>query len=741
VSTVVGVSPIGSHAIAGEPLWGVITLVITSPESVVDTQTITATWTYDNSEGRAQSSYRVTLKTPGGTTLYDSGVQAGAGTSHPIPYSLANLSAYDVFVTVVASDGHSVTEDQRFTVQVLEDFEVDPNPLVGVLYEIGINGEGYMLADMVDAPEQMRHQRQVISLDSPRLATGDTPFNQAIERYGFMTYTDWTAGAGQRFGDRAGTDTSGWYASDNVDPFSPGKLTLLHTTEVLPFTSANNFATPRLLVVGTELYAQTDLNELSVLTDPADDTPTVFDLSAVTEILGLTTDGEHWYACDGSDIYRSDTAADPLTPWSTEDAVVLGWAGGRLFAGVKDTGSSTPNKFVSINASGAVEDTLLTLPAGWTIRGISGGGGYVWFGAYNGNVGYLYSWNLGSSEGAAIALELPIGEVPVDILWYQRQVLVRADRSGTPIIYRCPAEQGTTDLIQLAELTGGSAGAFCARGPLVHFSWADRTGGLDEDAQYSGIGTLDLTSGGYATGVRTSSTTTADVPSIALWGDRVVFAVDGDGIYVEDPTTYVANGWLKTSVSDGGSALEKSFDELIVQALPLVNAQTVSVQFTLDRGESYVGGTAFEMTGAGSYRIVERLPYRGPSIGSKIVLDNHASDSAFTPTVSLVQVRAHPLGLADQLVVVPVLCTDSPRNLQGGVIPGVPGDGARRARALEALTQTTATFQDTDWHITGNTETLEVVQATTTTWLVRDRHTGQAALGAVCALTLRKVAR
>ena len=83
------------------------------------------------------------------------------------------------------------------------------NTAVGHRYQVGINGVGYMLADHPEKGDEYR--RQVIPLDPQRLATSDTPFSEAIERYSFAAADTWESGScgprslGTRCTSRLGT--------------------------------------------------------------------------------------------------------------------------------------------------------------------------------------------------------------------------------------------------------------------------------------------------------------------------------------------------------------------------------------------------------------------------------------------------------------------------------------------------------------------------------------------------------
>src|SRR5690606_8770459 len=94
--------------------------------------------------------------------------------------------------------------------------------------EVGLNGKGYMLYDNRDSDGQRwEYRRAVIPLDPPRLATSDTPFSEAIERYTFQGWSGFEDGAGQRFANRPRSSPVAYWDSEGINPFDRSGLELL----------------------------------------------------------------------------------------------------------------------------------------------------------------------------------------------------------------------------------------------------------------------------------------------------------------------------------------------------------------------------------------------------------------------------------------------------------------------------------------------------------------------------------
>jgi hypothetical protein len=214
---------IASEAIAGEAIAGGLirnppTVAVTAPSGPQATETVTVAWTYTSPISKPQYSYRVQILNQYGTSvLYDTGNVVSSDTSFACPFVMSGGSSYRVEVTCSDSiSPGSGTSAFSSSLSSLATFL--PSRDVGSIYEVAINGQGYLLADTPERP----YRRSTGQLQAPRLATGDTPFSEAIERYTFVGMGDWSLGAGQEIANRGGTDLRAFYESENVNPFDDG---------------------------------------------------------------------------------------------------------------------------------------------------------------------------------------------------------------------------------------------------------------------------------------------------------------------------------------------------------------------------------------------------------------------------------------------------------------------------------------------------------------------------------------
>lgn len=625
--------------------------------------------------------------------------------------------------------------------------DIADNEEVGRVYEVAINGVGYMLADNPETDR--RWNRRTVPLEPERFASTETPFSEAIERYAFTNIDTWVGGAGQRYWDRDDSTGSAFYDSEGIDPFSsPGEISLLPATTQV---KATTYASPHLTVVGDSAYVITGQNTIEhssngtgwssfTLTDGLEGG------SGTLTVEDLTSDGQYWYGATGRSIIRG-TTSDPAASWSAQDAMAVQWAADRIFAAVVASGS-TPNRLTTLTSAGAEEKTNghKTHPDGTTV--VLGGmaGGFYFYGAYAGTGGAVYAWSP-SWDGTTfdvpfLAWDMPAGLIPAAITATAGEVWVRAYRAegtsaGSADLYRCiPDAQGNLTPFFVAELAapGGSVdlsqGGFTSYDDHVFFAWPNMASTGD-----SGIGTVYLPTGGWARWLRAPSTSSTLVRDVAVWKGRPVFTVDTKGVYWESTTAWETSGEITLSVTDAESARDKVWDEVVVLVRPLGSGESVDLELSYDNMGSFNSIGSLDTAGALSKKFTADT--KAPNLTPRLTLNGPGTD---TPIVHFVSVSYHQLGLADKVLVLPVNCADNLTGLNGAPLPeNGPGVGATRARDLEALTQTRVKVQDVDWHLTGSTEIYEVLAVESDRVVgLYDRQHGSAQMTLVSVVTLRK---
>lgn len=737
----IGGFAIGTVGIPTTILSAPATVTITAPIGAVTTPTPTITWTYTSPISRPQAWYRVVVEVVGSGIVYDSGPIEGASTSHSLDYVLTSFTNY--LIHVGASDGLTGGEDPIGTsggwdsTAISGEFSDIPTALeqrVGSVYEVAINGVGYMLADNPERPVQ----RTTALLTPDRFASTDTPFAESIDRYSMIAFSDFTGGEGQLYLDRPRSDPSRYWYSEWVNPFVEGELSLNRETsrQVATAFTTSVREHPRLVVAGTTAYLQTNTDDLSGIASPGA-TPTDFATGLSGEIVGLASDGAYWYASDGAAIRRNNSAASGAE-WSTVDVTEIAWCTDRL-AGL-DTAASPPN-FTTFAPDGTEENA-----GGWqgftgaTLRGLCGGDGWIWFGVNHVHTGHIRAWQLGSGAGASIiALTLPEGETVDSLYFYLGNVFAATTVNDTPYdrkIYRCVPNEGVFTPQLLVTIDGNGTAAhgrtfFAGRDRFVAFSWPAM---MRDDT--SGIGVIDLETSGHARWQSGGETANTPVVGVATWAGDFAFVLDNvtiGGLYTSATDGDLHAGLLETSVGDLASNLTKIFDSVSLTTKPL--AGSIGVSYSTTTNATWVPIGTMDGSGSTTFEIPTTVP--AASFGFRLVLTPSGDQG---PVVKRVAGKMHPLSLTDQVVVLPINCADQISGLNDVLIQGDSrvGAGLNRIKTLELLVGQIVLFQDVDWPRRREAQTFQLVSAEATMNGAFGANQNFRVDSGVCVVTLRR---
>lgn len=701
MTTALGVSALGVRPLAGTSPRADPSVTITSPGATITSSTATLAFTYSSAVGLPQETYRYQVRNQDGSVvLKDSGIVVSSATSGiSIDYLFSGGSEYQIWVQVY--DGYDTspwaTQDVRCETSDVSGYtELET---VGSVYEIAINGVGYMLDDDADTPVQ----RQVQQLNPPRLVTGDTPFSESFDRYSFTGQADWSGGAGQKHRDRPDSDPARFWTSEGMFPFDEdGGVRLgssfykTGTTHARPIMTA--WASGYLMAGGDNKISSGGGAPIT--------------LASASTITDITAGGGHWYACDGANVFRNSTVADPGSAWSTINATLISWCIDRVGA-VYDDGAG----YVCVTT---LDDAGAEEVAGGRFKyedtneipSLVAGDGYLWFIV---NDGYgdsrIMFWQVGSSDTyAANALELPPGEKAVELFFYLGNVFVRAQRSGQVVIYRCVPAEGRLTPFRVVEFdeTETSTRGFAGSGRWVAFGWSNMVDGQP------GVGLIDLTTGGWSTGPYLENDTYDGevlVGLVMLYGQSApawVGVVTNGAGHIEVRSYEWAGGYqtagqVDFSVSDLQSGLPKIFDKIELQFDPLPADTTISVEYTIDGGNSYTAAGTVDTDGQTS--AVFDLEIRTRSLGLRVLM---TGDGTTSPVLNIAQVKLHASSPTDEVIVLPVNCSDEFVGVNGYPIANELS-GIERLRQLQALVGSRVLFQDVDWPVTGVASVWEVV--------------------------------
>lgn len=615
------------------------------------------------------------------------------------------------------------------------------NQKVGSVYEIGIEGVGYMLSDNPERP--VRRQTGVLDTQPPG---SDDPLSERIGRYDFIGQSEWTGGEGQDLADRPSSDVTRYYYSEGIDPFQfPGSITLLPT---FPQQLSDTYANLEMVVVGTDLLVRTADAEYTQISSAGTPTAVATALTSTNTRTSFATDGANWYLTNGSDIH-SGTSGAAGSAWSTEDVTIIRWCGDRLMGA--DTAAS-PEEIVSFSPTGT-GTVVTTVRAGYTVEDITGGGGYVWYTASpssSATGSYVGYWQVDSDPtNAGIAFEFPPGEHVVTLFYYLGNVFVgvvaNVGSSFEGKVYRCvPSDGILTPQLVMENLDALSHPRFAGAGKFV----AVATRSMQRDGD-TGIIVIDLETGGYARWYALDGAVDAgfDQMYVVNWLGDFAVSLDTVGVYGRDATdhtspSYVASGFLETSASDLATPALKHLDEIAISTKPLPGTGTiasVAVAYSID-GSNYTTLDTYDTAFLTQAATELETAVTAPSLRLRATLTPGSVGATERPSVTTLLAKTHATGIVDEIIELPINCDDYIANIHETVIAedSGPGKGMARYRALQELIGEKILFQDVDWKFTGETCLCEVVGVESTSVQVfnQNRNLNDVA-GHVAVVTLR----
>lgn len=606
--------------------------------------------------------------------------------------------------------------------------DYEPNPNVGNIYEIAINGVGYMLDN---DPQDPSYERGSVPLLPERLATSETPFSENINRYTFYAQSLFEGGEGQDYGNRDDSDPRKYADGSKVDPFDE-EGTIRIGPAVSELYDTSGYSSPRMVLVGGTLYVQVGDDDLAYNSGGGWATLSgITDPGAIT-ITDLTSDGNQWYAATGGSVVRG-TTSNPAGAWSSQDAEQVQWAAGRIMAAVKGASSTTPNIFTSLNDSGAEENTggHLALPDGHTVELGGATQGFYYFAGYSGTTGAIYAWQLGLNDSGAFhtpfeAWRLPEGSTLVDVSTGGGSVWIQVAETGDNdrVMYRgIPNERGHLQIVRVSDVPAGGSN------PSVGFEWDHKMMFLWPTRSIAAVG---LKYGGLAK--FSDDIGSGNLVDMEIWQGKLHVSDSAGKVWVLDGVA--TSGWFTTPIFDGDSNLDKVWDDVTVACEPLSAGESIKVEYSTDHGNSF--NEIGTVNTPGATRYIFDLGVTAQALQLRVTLQGPGTS---TPVLSVVSARLHPLGLVDGAITLPVLTGDEIEGLNGQILPeSKRGRGATMARELEALAGQRVLFQDVDWKYLQLTEIYEVLSVRTRAVWLRQKNAPK--LQSVTYVTMqRKVTR
>lgn len=518
----------------------------------------------------------------------------------------------------------------------------------------GTNVTGYL----VHEDEQTKGSDSANPIRAEKQDVGQNPSEQRPEFGDHFAQGDFSHGADQSYFHHAGRDERKFLASEGFDIATPGHLHHLHDvlealdgTGIGALTQANDVvfvAEGNDVRVGNGLFPGSWANE-----DP-------HNAEGDTAVLDLTSRGDEVFAALGAngvhirssagvwDHFQPDGATDlsgvgsvTKVEWVKDRLIIAGDGGRGAYEVVAD---STPA-------------VMKTLPEGWTFEKFFEAGAFIYGCAVNADAGlsrvHIFGLN---SAGTALedkgSVPIPRGELIYTGIGDPGGIFLGGGRRNSsaggydPIFYQAiQSENGFLQLLKIAQ--GHDVGAndcsvlaFETLGDAIVMSWSLGTGALT--GARTGIAWYHLGRQAFVHHLKKDAASTAQVSDILFYRGRILFSIEGDGLYYEDLDNYVAQAELITSVADWGSAGQKIWDQIEIAHHHMPSGGSVRVEYTTAHPEEDAWNPWITSNVAGSLGADGRLS-RVESRLFAIKLISLATPSASdAPHLSSFSVRSNP---------------------------------------------------------------------------------------------------
>lgn len=574
--------------------------------------------------------------------------------------------------------------------------------LSGVKYDYAIGGLPFQGAINDNAPLS----RGLAQLRKDQFDNNKEPGEQSLAGWWLRSQSTFIGGEGMLYQDPDQVGAANlqnrhaiqYGHSVGLNPWTNGQLSMLRSTSNRISDAGSN---PHLVLGwndGSDHYWSAVGSALKADTGSA---VTTITWGGAGTIKSLTSDGTSYFAADATGIYKGAGAGAGTLAWNTGNAnVVARWVKGRLMAGIG------PSVY---ELAGGAPPTLPTakmthLNASWVWTDIAEGPSVIYASGYAGAQSSIYKFTLDNTgavptlaAGGAITAQLPQGE----ILNCMNVYLGTFVGLGTSRGFRVGEIDANGDISYgplLIQISGGVK----AVAAYDRFFFVGGTNSIDGQ---SGLWRVDLgqiiqdagaTVALFAYATDLQSHVTGAVSSVTNFGasDRMVFAVVGQGAYLESASTLEPSGYFTTG-RVRFSTLEPKLFKFVTVKTPSAVTGTVTASI-IDPGGST---TSILSTSGGAAAITDvLLPAPGAAVEwvqLRLDLLRSMSDSTKGAVVNGWQLKALPGAQRQRVIELPLLCMDRETD-QNGQEAGYDGRAALRLADFEqlAIRGDAVSFQD-----------------------------------------------
>jgi len=515
---------------------------------------------------------------------------------------------------------------------------------------------------------------------------GLEPGEQSLSGWWLRSQSSWHLGTGiVNLDVRLDPTAEFRYAdSEGVNPWIQGSMTLLKGVTQLD-TGGSSVRCLGVQVGGDDYVLYADDDDLFLIDGSG--TPAAITWGGSGQIFSIATDGENWFALSTDGIYTGSLSGSSGSKlWSVAAAThgVVAWLKGRLVAGIDNS------VYELIPGSDPAPHTLptpsFTHPAsGFQWHDLTEGPEAIYAVGHGGTESIILKLTLDTNgllpelTAATTAAELPRGELAYSIYTYLGNFMAI----------------GTSRGCRIAQI---STGGDLAYGPLIETPepvedfvgvgdhiWAGYSDGFSDGS--SGLIRISLRdqmeSGRYPYAKDLKCPDTGRVMGVTTLGasGRLVFAVAGSGLFVENQDDYVESGWFVTGRIRYNTLWPKLFKFYNLKAVldgPIAVA-------TIDTSGNEVQLASVDSNNLTASDLAINFP-SGPQefISLKFTLGRSPDDSTSAPVLRGFQVKALPGGPRPRQYIVPLRCYDHEMGRDGSRT-GYEGWALERLQLMEEL--------------------------------------------------------
>lgn len=487
-----------------------------------------------------------------------------------------------------------------------------------------------------------------------------------------------------------------------VDPWVPGQLSLLHSTEKV-FTSSGT--SQSLLGVGSGvLHAHG--SSLTYLASSGGSVDVSWGGSA--PLQSITSSGDVWLSGDKDGIWKgtvpSGTGSKIYNTGGTR--TLVRWVKSRLMVAV----DNAIHEVTNLSPSGPTLPTaLFTNPSSsWVWTDFAAGPGAIYASGYDNDLSAIFkidttvtATTVTLSQPVVVA-EMPRGESVLSMYAYVGSLLILGTSRGVRVAAIASGVNDSGNLTVgplLVETADGSKDAV-AVGSYAYVTVGSK-GEAGDRVQRPGVYRIDLgrnLNGNpllfpVAADLVAPSGTTGACHQVTVAGGKLWFNVDDSGVFRES-TSYVTSGWLETGRIRLGTIEGKAWRDM--RLIAGAGDGTVTGFASLSDTNAPSSWTqVVSVTGAdndlsGALNVVAPNPQANLYAAFKLTGDGSAS-----PSFVGYQVRAIPAPRRSELIQVPVLLYDFELDRRGARFGNI-GNAYGRYELLKQLERSSSTtlFRD-----------------------------------------------